>query len=572
MPHVTHATLALGDVDDDGDLDVYLSGVSGGAIVTGLYLYRETELRDGLTTFIFEQADAPLTELVYGSAAWGDFDGDGDIDLVASGSRTIDRPYELATMLYRNDGGRLVATDVSLEGFHSGAAECGDFDDDGDLDLLIGGEDVEGRSRTILYRNEGGDFVDAEAGLPGLAFGAARFGDVDSDGDLDLALAGVGEDGTYAAVYRNAAGTFTIWGRLEPLIFASFEWGNMDDDDDLELLQSGGRLDERILSGVTRLYTPRSTRFDSVEVGLFGGLSGRATWGDYDQDGDLDVFVIGGATALGARRATVFENTPDDFFPKSYLIGVVFGEGSFGDIDGDGDLDLLTGGLPSAGTPLLNLYENRRQVITPLSAPEELSARVDGSAVRLEWGLTSGAASYNVRVGTQPGASDVLSPMAASSGRRLIAARGNADAARSIRLENLPRGTYYWSVQSIDHSYRGSKFSPEQTFSIASVTSVDEPQAHVELSTRLHPPTPNPSEGPVTLRYEVARPSRVRIQILDVLGRRLATIVDGDHAPGAYVAEWDTRSATGSSVSSGLYVCVFEAGTHREARTLVLSR
>src|SRR5690606_42015087 len=64
---------------------------------------------------------------------------------------------------------------------------------------------------------------------------------------LPISLAGVGEDGTYAAVYRNAAGTFTIWGRLEPLIFASFEWGNMDDDDDLELLQSGGRLDERIL-------------------------------------------------------------------------------------------------------------------------------------------------------------------------------------------------------------------------------------------------------------------------------------------------------------------------------------
>src|SRR5690606_7422263 len=148
-----------------------------------------------------------------------------------------------------------------------------------------------------------------------------------------------------------AAGTLTIWDRLEPLIFASFHWGNMDDDDDLELLQSGGRLDERILSGVTRLYTPRSTRFDSVEVGLFGGLSGRATWGDYDQDGDLDVFVIGGATALGARRATVFEDTPDDFFPKSYLIGDGLGEGSIGDPDGVGDLDLLSGGIPTYGKP-----------------------------------------------------------------------------------------------------------------------------------------------------------------------------------------------------------------------------
>lgn len=219
MPLVTHGTLALGDVDNDGDLDVFLSGLSDeGEIVAGLYLYEGKELRDGVTTFVFEAA--PMTRVAFASAAWGDYDGDGDLDLISSGSRTSERPYDLISVLYRNDGGRLVPTDASLEGFHSGAAKWLDFDNDGDLDLLLGGEDAEGRSRSILYRNDGGTFEDAEAGLPGLAYGSAAVGDADGDGDLDLALAGLGENGAYTNVFRNDGGTLTpldAW--LEPALF-----------------------------------------------------------------------------------------------------------------------------------------------------------------------------------------------------------------------------------------------------------------------------------------------------------------------------------------------------------------
>ena len=75
--------------------------------------------------------------------------------------------------------------------------------------------------------------------------------------------------------------------------------------------------------------------------------------------------------------------------------------------------------------------------------------------------------SYNLRVGTTPGGTDVVSPMARpATGHRLLAARGNAGHNLQWTLKNLPPGTYFWSVQTIDNSYKGSSFAPEGTFVI----------------------------------------------------------------------------------------------------------
>ena len=71
-----------------------------------------------------------------------------------------------------------------------------------------------------------------------------------------------------------------------------------------------------------------------------------------------------------------------------------------------------------------------------------------------------------VRVGTHPGASDVLSALALPSGKRLVAAPGNASGRLFTIVTNLTRDTYFWSVQAIDNSYAGGPFAQEKSVAV----------------------------------------------------------------------------------------------------------
>ena len=97
---------------------------------------------------------------------------------------------------------------------------------------------------------------------------------------------------------------------------------------------------------------------------------------------------------------------------------------------------------------------------------------VSGNTASLNWNapaddLTPAASlNYNLRIGSAPGASDVLTPMALTDGLRLLPALGNAQTGTDAVM-NLPFGQYYWSVQAVDTSFAGSPFAVEQQFTIA---------------------------------------------------------------------------------------------------------
>ena len=577
MPQVEHAVTALGDYDGDGDLDVYLSGVSDSRIVAGVFRNDGVE-GDDEPTWVFEEAATEATPLVYGAAAWGDYDADGDLDLVVTGSIRVDPPYDPRSILLRNDGGKLRVTDQQLAGYHSGDAIWGDYDNDGDLDLLLGGEMADRSCETRLYRNEGDGFVDAEVDLPGIAYGDAAWGDADGDSDLDLVMSGVATTGIFADVLLNEDGVFAIApSELVPSAFSDVNWGDFDEDGDLDLIQTGGRFSPNVLNGFTRLYENTAATFDSLEVGLPGAVSGAGTWGDYDNDGDLDMLVMGGeGDIFGRRRARIYEHEESGFVEKIHLVGVVLGSASWGDLDGDGDLDLIASGKPTVGNAFVNIYENRRQVVTVPSPASKLEASVADGGVTLRWNMPvhSGAATYNLRVGTAPGRGDVVAPMSdAETGRRLVPAAGNAQVNTSWRLENLNPGAYYWSVQVVDPSLTASAFAPEQRFTIAQNTSSEREAADsLPLETTLHPATPNPSAGYVSIPYDLARAAGVTIRVFDLLGRTVATLVDDEMPRGRHRAVWDGRDASGGVVASGLYLCEFLSADYRQTISLIVTR
>jgi hypothetical protein len=81
--------------------------------------------------------------------------------------------------------------------------------------------------------------------------------------------------------------------------------------------------------------------------------------------------------------------------------------------------------------------------------------------------------SYNLRVGTTPGGSDIVSPNAGTDGTRRLPAPGNVQEALRVPLTALPLGRIYWSVQAVDSAFAGSAFAPEQSFTVGAVLGPD---------------------------------------------------------------------------------------------------
>ncbi len=211
--------------------------------------------------------------------------------------------------------------------------------------------------------------------------------------------------------------------------------------------------------------------------GLPGVDGGSVAWGDFDNDGRLD-FLFTGYVGYGGGGSPyvsqLWRNTGSGFsnVTASVAPGLPGGVGSsvaWGDYDNDGRLDFLLTGY-GAG----QLWRNNMPVASnaPPAAPNGLFTAVSGNTASLNWNapaddLTPAAGlNYNLRIGSAPGASDVLAPMALTDGLRLLPALGNAQMGTDAVM-NLPFGRYYWSVQAVDTSFAGSPFAVEQQFTIA---------------------------------------------------------------------------------------------------------
>ncbi len=350
--------IALGDVDGDGDLDAFVESFE-----------HQLYLNSGAGVF----TDAAATNLPavpgissFEAIALGDVDGDGDLDAFLGwgyGLGGQDR-------LYLN-GGTGVFTDVTatnlpaLVNFTTSVA-LGDVDGDGDLDAFLSGAD--------LYVNDGtGVFTDVTAtNLPPGVAGNVGLGDLDGDGDLDAFLAWGGQ-----SVLRNlGSGTFvTLWSNSPWSVASGFtavlSLGDVDGDGDLDALMG---------SGATAPQQPQLFRNNGTGIftnATYGNLPAGATMSkavalaDQDDDGDLDAFLsdIWQPNQVYQNNGTgVFTNATATFLPA--MPGVT-SEVAFGDLDGDGDLDLFEGngshpdriltnltrqvswrGIPRAGKPL----------------------------------------------------------------------------------------------------------------------------------------------------------------------------------------------------------------------------
>ncbi len=391
LPGIERAT--WGDYDNDGDLDVLLFG--NNAPTSG-----ETKLyRNYSGLFITDTvASAALPNVRYdAAAAWGDYDNDGDLDILLTGYSDSGNP--IATV-YRNDNGVFnadTAASAGLTGVDYSAVAWGDYDNDGDLDILLTGYGPGYTPVSRLYRNDpapgtGRIFTDINAGLTDVWFSAAAWGDYDNDGDLDILLAGVdSSNNRLSRVYRNNGdGSFTnIGAGLPGVDYGAVAWGDYDNDGDLDILLSGRDDGDTLLAQVYRNdSTPGGRSFTNINAGLTGIYMGSVDWGDYDNDGDLDI-LLSGIDSCWPSTPHIYRNdsTPGGRTFTDIGAGLAaVGESSarWGDYDNDDDLDILLAGAHWNGQEseyIFRVYRNDACYGPTVAADLAVSKRADSPLV-----------------------------------------------------------------------------------------------------------------------------------------------------------------------------------------------
>ncbi len=363
---------AWGDYDNDGDLDILLTGRDASSNPTFL-LYRNDA---GSFTFV----STSLMGVQYGSAAWGDYDKDGDLDILLAG---WDPSFNGVSQVYRNDGGSFTDIGAGLTGVGDSSVAWGDYDNDGDLDILLTGYD--GSSPlSLVYRNDAGSFTDIGAGLLGVCASSVSWGDYDSDGDLDILLVGWGVTSNgVSLIYRNDTGSFTdIGAGLMGVDNGSAAWGDYDNDGDLDIVLTGYNH-----SGpISRVYRNDGGSFTDIGAGLTGVGDSSVAWGDYDNDGDLDISVTGydGSSPL----SLVYRNDAGSFTDiEAALIGLYGALMAWGDYDNDGDLDLLLTGYNDSG-PTSRIYSNEDYSSPDLAILKSVTPQVAAPGDAITYTLT----------------------------------------------------------------------------------------------------------------------------------------------------------------------------------------
>lgn len=279
--------------------------------------------------------------------AIADFDSDGDQDLYVAS--WIPGKDESTPYLFRNDYGKFVNIAPQAGILHPGkdvAATFADFDNDGYLDIFV----TNTVANRLFHNVEEGKFKDIApaAGLADWPGGSgALFADLDLEGDLDLYMLAAGPNRFFR---NNSDGTFTELAQKMGLAGGQARSrdaaiGDFDDDGDLDLFVANEDASNILFTNL------RQGHFQDItaQSGLRSrGGTGAVAVGDVDNDGFLDIFVTGlrnGEYALLHNRGNgVFEK--DTRSPAMYraLKNVVGLDARFFDFDNDGFLDLLVVG------------------------------------------------------------------------------------------------------------------------------------------------------------------------------------------------------------------------------------
>lgn len=462
------------DFDNDDDLDFIITGeIAANELKSQIYENKGNNI-------FSPALSSPLPNYSEGKVTFANLNYDDRIDIILMGRIIGVIPNRTSMLHNTTNGfvtNNNMINFVNRDGY--GLISWGDVNQDAKCDLFVSNVRDYTSSAPIIkssvFVNAGNEFTESTSSdFLDLFIGESNLADIDNDKDLDLIIAG--SDNDFPAyqqteVYLNdGSGNFSLDTRqsLTKLQNASIAVADYDNDRDLDLAMTGFN---ESLQPTTKLYSNNGGVFTAVpNTGLVGYVGGSIQWGDFDNDSDLDL-LIAGSDSNDPNNFSVFKNLGNSTFvdvQDAALQNVISGHAAWGDCDNDGDLDILVSGVSGNNSSMYILRNDIVKQNTRPTAPQDLSLVKDSpSSIKLMWDQSTDIESpqksltYNIEIKRDCDEYQIHSFSNESGWRRIVEA-GNVGLNTQWDFKNLDNGRYRIRVQAIDGGYIASAFSNEQ--------------------------------------------------------------------------------------------------------------
>ena len=584
---------AFVDIDGDSDLDLFVGKEEG-----TLSFYRNVGTKEiPLWNLVSENYD-PVDVGKNSTPAFVDVDADGDLDLF------VGEEYGNVNF-YRNTGSEtdpqwkpITANYNSIDVGKRSCPVFVDMDDDSDLDLFIG----QGEGRIFFYRNDGTIYLPSWTLLTEsylfMDLGACShpaFADIDGDGDADLFA---GELEGNINLYKTEETTpIPSWSLVTENYFAieaddysSPTFADIDEDGDLDLFigRKDGTIDfyENIGTPDSAFWNLIPGEYDFLDVGNYVS----PTFVDIDGDGDLDMFVgqIYGKIYFyrndGTPQVPSWTQISEDLIDVGkYSVPI------FGDLDSDGDFDLLVGNeegrisfYRNDGTPQtfsfvlitdsydsIDVGERSTPVLCDFDSDGDLDLFVGESKGGLHYYKNLTLNSIKGKVTDQTGFPQENAAVYLSGNKEDSTF---TDTSGNYEFVGLPVGNYCVFRDFASFQYCFSPLDAD-TFEInfVGVTYVDEfSEQNIYKHLQLFPNYPNPFNPLTNISYFLPVDAEIKLTIYNLRGEKVKELIGDFQAKGWKKIIWDGKDSQGKKVASGIYFCKLQSNAGNEIIKMVL--
>ncbi len=545
---------------------------------------------------------------------WIDFNNDGFLDLFVSNGNVVSQNNSL--YLNNQAGGFVKITTGAIvnDGGTSIGGTCGDYNNDGNPDLFVtnrnsfgnflyigngdttftkvttgsivtdkpnsnssGWTDVnrDGLVDLFMINFTQNDLLYINNGLPNFTFTkidtaaflndggnfsiAGQWADYNNDRFPDFFVGNAGTQNDF--VYKNNGNlTFTRTTLNDARATLGASWADFNNDGYLDLFTSG------YLNQKSRLYVnggPPNYNIIPIDTGIVSNDPANSVgscWGDFDNDGDLDLFVANDATLSGFLYLN--SGFPNYAFTK-VTTGTIAGNiaNSFGcaagDFDNDGQLDIYAANRLNQKNFLFRNNGNNNNWITISCAGITSNKAAIGTKVRVKAIINGNAIWQMQEVTPQSGYN--------SQNLWLHFGLGSAAVIDSIKVE--------W-INGLTHHFTNVRSNEHITISESgNIIGISQNSSEIPEEFRLFQNYPNPFNPVTKIRFNIpllrggseGRGVFVQLNIYDALGRKIETIVNSEMSAGSHEAIWN-----GSRFASGVYFYSIQAGNYSLTKKMIL--